>query len=77
MTTGMYGRTSTRPIYSEKELFLNERFLPGELGAIILLEIGALLLFSLAMAGMWGDLSPTLNAGIPDNAQSAPANSAY
>lgn len=77
MTTGMYGRTTTRPIYNEKELFMNERFYPGELGAIILLEIGALLLWSLAMWGLWSDLPATLNAGTDNTTYSAPANSAY
>ncbi len=57
MTTGTYGRGEgvigyRRPLYSEREMLMEDRFFPGEFGWVIVLGIASLLVFSLAMWGL-------------------------
>jgi hypothetical protein len=52
MTMGYYRATDLRPRYNEKDLFMSDRFYPGELGGIIILEIASLLLWAVAIWGL-------------------------
>lgn len=54
MTSGTYrpGKTGLQERYSEREYFVNDRFYPGEFGAVIILGIAALLVWSVAIYGL-------------------------
>ncbi|HEY9789156.1 MAG TPA: hypothetical protein V6D22_02075 [Candidatus Obscuribacterales bacterium] len=70
MTTGMR-RTEYGYRYSEKDYLVNERFYPGEFGAVILLGIASLLLWAVAIYGITNEPAPKYDANTSTNATSA------
>lgn len=84
MTTGYYrgDRAVYDRTYSEKEYFMGDRFYPGELGMVALLAIAGLLVWSIAIYGIFSDRAPSLaymlsNGNYASSDLNTTPNSAY